>query len=275
MGRTCFICKKEPLENNDMSICKKCLFDKIYTKKYFLNNKFCGENEFTMGRSIKFLNPEKGDVILDIGSGKGGLLNKISNDIKRGVGIDFADDAISISTNLLKNKKNIIIEKMDCRALRFENNSFDKIVMLDLIEHLTEEDGIKTINEGYRILKKGGYMVLHTAPNSYFFKYSYPLIQPILRLFNKKEIINSINEKRNRWELKYLHINELNPFSLKSLIKKSNFDDYKIILEKDILRDNKYFLTKDLKIINPLIKFISFKPILYFLTNDLYAVLKK
>jgi len=85
---------------------------------------------------------------------KGYTLNKISKKIKKGVGID-----IKISKKTSSENVTLIQGNLESR-LKFANSSFDYVIMLALIEHIDKRKDL--LKESYRVLKKGGCLLLTT-----------------------------------------------------------------------------------------------------------------
>lgn len=106
--------------------------------------------------AFKFLNPKKSDVILDAGCGKGKLAIKISKKCKKIYGVDITKNAFSKASK--KSSKNIIFKKMNIEELKFRNNTFDKIVCVEALEHVINPK--RVIKEFSRVLKKKGKLVL-------------------------------------------------------------------------------------------------------------------
>lgn len=92
---------------------------------------------------------EGGDKVLDVGCGTGLLMKAIP----------FCDvTGIDNSPAMLQG----IGQRMDARAMSFEDRSFDKVLARMVLHHITE--GIdKALAECYRVLKPGGLMVVGEA----------------------------------------------------------------------------------------------------------------
>lgn len=116
-------------------------------------------------RIIEELNPQDGDKILDVGCGDGYYLYLLSNlGLKlRLVGTDFDPRALESARKNLKGKRILLIKANLMKRLPFANNSFDKVVMSEVVEHLP--DDAKGLKEVYRILKLGGVLCL-SVPNA-------------------------------------------------------------------------------------------------------------
>ncbi len=101
---------------------------------------------------------------LDMGTADGLMLSKLNTifNFKEAIGIDLSKELIS------KNKDpKIKLELSDVEKTRFKSNYFDIIVSAAVIEHLDNPE--KFLSECYRLLKKGGLLII-TTPNPFFDK---------------------------------------------------------------------------------------------------------
>jgi len=122
-------------------------------------------------RIVEEIDPQRGDKILEIGCGDGFYLHLLSN---LGVnnlnltGVDIDENALESARKNLKGR-GIELKKADViKRLPFEDNSFDKIIMSEVCEHLLND--VKGLKEARRVLKKGGTLVV-TVPN-----HNYPFL---------------------------------------------------------------------------------------------------
>ena len=96
--------------------------------------------------------------VLDIGCSKGFIARNLQNNDFEFYGIEFnKDDAKEAK----KYYKGIKILDLDKKKPNYEKNSFDIIIMADIIEHLKDSLGI--VKYFTKFLKKEGIMVLSTA----------------------------------------------------------------------------------------------------------------
>ena len=112
---------------------------------------------------------KKSDVVLDLGSGNGQSSIKASRFAKKVVGLEIDKELIKIAKKSaeIKKLKNVTFLESDLeRKLNLKNNSFDKVIFLDVLEHLVKRDQI--LQEIKRILKPEGLMFLG-VPNSQTF----------------------------------------------------------------------------------------------------------
>jgi len=113
---------------------------------------------------------DKGDRLLDIGCGDGTFGYFAKNKYKEIYGIDLSENALKIAE-----KRGIITTKINFNdeRLPFEDDYFDAVSCLDVIEHIFEpRDLIKEIN---RVLKTGGELVIST-PNIRYLRHLFSLI---------------------------------------------------------------------------------------------------
>lgn len=131
--------------------------------------------------------------LLDIGCGwEAKLLKSIENYIDYGIGIDFKPPK-------LKTKKLETIETVLEKELPFEDESFDVVTMLAVLEHLEYADYI--LKEIHRVLKKDGRLII-TVPSKIakpileFLAYNLRIIDRLeiedhKKYYNKKDILES------------------------------------------------------------------------------------
>ena len=109
---------------------------------------------------------KKNDIVLDLGCGNGQSLIKASRVAKRVVGVDKDKILLDIakkSTSRLT-IKNVEFETADLeKILKFKNGSFDKIIFLDVLEHLHNRDQI--LEEIRRMLKPKGILFIGVPNN--------------------------------------------------------------------------------------------------------------
>ena len=130
-------------------------FDRAEQGKFWTTQKppYKGDlvSEVTLSLAKRYI----GKNAIDIGAGSGALMRsfrKRYQDKKSIVGIDISP-------------KSEEIQQGDCADLQFEDGSFDTSFATDLIEHLSDADLDKCLNEINRILKKNGYGVFNTINN--------------------------------------------------------------------------------------------------------------
>lgn len=119
-------------------------------------------------RIIKAVEPKKGEKIIDLGCGTGYYLYLLSNlPLNLSLtGFDYDQKALSEAKTMLADKKIKFIVG-NIHKMPFKENSFDKVVSSEVLEHL-ENDNL-ALKETYRILKKGGSLVISVPSINYPF----------------------------------------------------------------------------------------------------------
>lgn len=203
---------------------------KIYDKKYFLNQ-CTGFEEFKASYG-KRLNPrlqkvlelasfKKGMKVLDIGCGRGELVVQALKEGCNVIAIDYSLDAVKLTRKVISKtskaeKKRVKIYRMNAKEINFLKNSFDVIIMADFVEHLHDWELKVVYEKCFQVLKKGGKIVIHTAPNKLFIKYTYPILRAISAFKGK-----DLGDVRVHYPDHNEHVNEHSPAQLrKALIEK-------------------------------------------------------
>lgn len=113
---------------------------------------------------IKFL--DKNDILLDLGCHNGQNTIKSSRFVKKAIGIELDEKALDLARLSLKRGKikNVSFKSANLEnKLDFGNNSFSKILFLDVLEHLNNRHRI--LREIHRILKSNGLLILGVPNN--------------------------------------------------------------------------------------------------------------
>lgn len=108
------------------------------------------------------------DKVLEIGCGRGYTCLMLAPHVKEIVGVDVSEPSLKEARELLQKQgiENAQILKLDCDELisHFSPESFDKVLSIDMFEHLHKEDGLEHLKQVYSVLKPGGkYLIV--APN--------------------------------------------------------------------------------------------------------------
>lgn len=202
---------------------------------------------------INDLNPQK---ILDWGAGNG----HISYLLKYGLNLNV--DSFLVNPDL---KTKIFLEKLKLNVvttrnnfdLPYKSNEYDIVISSGVLEHVNEYGGDLdySLKEIIRVLSPGGYIVVWRLPFAFsiweYFRYS-------LR----------------HW----YHPERYTPLQIKHLAKKYNLSVIDIGLDGVFFVSLRCYLRK-FNISNRFINFLEIRinkiPLLHFLLNDIYCILKK
>ena len=182
--------------------------------------------------------------VLEIGCGLGWFaLNCVEKNIGHYVGIEHQKH------NLIAAKKNISdshIEFHEASALElpYPDQSFDTIVIFDVIEHLPIDNELPLFNEMFRVLKEGGKIFLSTPYASMISKFADPAywlighrhysIQKLLQFGSNAGLLTkSVQIKGRVYELVAL----FNLYISKWIFRRSPFFEY--IIEKKLNEEYK------------------------------------
>ncbi len=105
---------------------------------------------------IEGLDLKPGDKVLEVGCGNGyylSLLNRVGLKLDL-TGVDIDQMALTDAVKFIGDSSVKVI-LADAAKLPFKNNSFDKVVMSEVIEHVDKEREV--LNEILRVLKKVGF----------------------------------------------------------------------------------------------------------------------
>lgn len=128
-----------------------------------------------------------GLTVLDLACGRGEIVYlsaKVSG--TNAIGIDYAAGALSSSRRTLNMLSDSIggkafLAQSDAKFIPLASESVNRVFMLDIVEHLHRWENLTMYREVRRILKPGGYAVIHTVPNRWAIDVGYPLARRVLR----------------------------------------------------------------------------------------------
>ena len=121
---------------------------------------------------INKLNLKKGLKVLEVGCGRGILLDRLTGKYGiKGTGIDIARDAI------LEAKKESVyhsnLKFADAVNIPSENSAFDIVISFDTLEHIQNQK--MAIEEMTRVLKPGGKLLIYTINSKQEFTWNHIL----------------------------------------------------------------------------------------------------
>lgn len=164
-----------------------------------------------------------GQVVLDLGCGRGEVLVWGASRGARAWGLDFSAAAVSIARQaaIANGLGDVVhIQRGEAKALPYANARFDRVLMLDLVEHLHPWELDCALAEVRRVLKSDGRLLIHTMPNRWYYRFGYPLYRLLRRLNGQKLPANP----RERFTYHAaMHVNEQDLLSLRASLRRAGF----------------------------------------------------
>jgi len=215
---------------------KQSVEEDVYDEKYFLQH--CGGGDWlkrfteTKGKEtypyyeklISRIDAQPGQHVLDVGCGRGEMTAKLSLSGIRSVGMDYSSAALRIAKEvyhslLTKETAGVPLVKGNAMELPFSSQSFDRILMADIVEHLHNWQLSLLYDECHRVLKTDGKILIHTWPNIWHTRYTYPAVARISNLLGKPRPL----DHRKHYD-RIMHVNEQSPVSLRRDLTNAKFN---------------------------------------------------
>lgn len=173
-----------------------------YENQYFSNH----SGKYILSYVRKRVN-FKGKDILDFGCGPGYLLQYLSSlGINKMTGLDFSKESVDRLNDKFKgNKKFAGAVCVNSLPSSLDDASMDIVIAVEVVEHLSDSQLRKTLNEIHRLLKPGGHIIV-TTPNNEDLEAS-------------KTICPECGCVFHRWQ----HIRSWNAVSLRELMEQYGF----------------------------------------------------
>lgn len=205
----------------------------VYDQEYFLMHRG-GSIEFSNSNGVQLYDPHKyalklaglrySDRVLDIGCGCGEVALNAGKFARSVLGIDYSKDAIDLAQEA-KKKFDIMVQKKVHFLLTdldqfnfFKNNYFDTVFLLDVIEHLNQDQISRILPQIHECLKIGGRLIVHTWPNRWHRERIYPISYLIGKISGK----DRPKDPRKKHE-KLMHVSEQSPLELKHNLNIAGF----------------------------------------------------
>jgi ubiquinone/menaquinone biosynthesis C-methylase UbiE len=117
------------------------------------------------------------DTTIEMGCGTGIYSAIIANKVRNLVATDMSSEMLELARSKLNQYPNVEIRKEDCYAISYKDNTFDSILLANLIHIVTDPPSV--LKEIRRVLKKDGRIIIV----SYTF-YGLSIIQKIMAIFH-------------------------------------------------------------------------------------------
>jgi ubiquinone/menaquinone biosynthesis C-methylase UbiE len=228
-----------------------------------------------------------GERVLDVGCGRGELVFQAGLCGAVAKGIDYAREAITLANEALSTyddeyRSRVSFVVGDAVQLSLAGERFDKVFFIDVWEHLHPHELERTLNTLRELLAEDGELIVHTAPNLLFYRYSYPVIRmlyPLIRRAfpaaarlaatkpNWKGDRLPKNPEEGQGYNERVHVNEQTPFTLKASLKKAGFTSRVMMVP--------FLRQVDGKALRALYAFLGTKPWAYVTSAEIVAICRK
>ncbi|MEE8390926.1 MAG: methyltransferase domain-containing protein [Anaerolineae bacterium] len=154
--------------------------------------------------------------VLDVGCGRGEIVRHCANLGVRVYGVDYAPVALRMARDAGS------IYQADAKCLPFPTACFDRVLMFDIVEHLHPWELDQALAEVRRVLRPGGRLIVHTAPNAWYDRYAYPLVR----------LVRTLTGQRGKYPRDpraivpanlNVHVNEQSATSLRRVLRRAGF----------------------------------------------------
>ena len=197
----------------------------------YIKNKIYPVNEYVTKKNNKIL---KGIEILDLGCGGGLVCEPLARLGAKVTGIDYVKKNVETAKHHAKiSKLNITYLNQDLSSIKL-NRQFDIILMLEVIEHLSNWKSV--VNKALKYLKPSGKIIFSTINRT--------LHSKIFAIFLAEKVLKWIPKKTHNY------VKLVKPKELISFLEKSNMKvlDTTGLVFNPILRE--WFLNKNMTKIN-------------------------
>lgn len=209
----------------------------LYTEEYFRTA--CeGYDEFNttegqhlsrrLTQAFNYAEVTPGMNVLDVGCGRGEILRHCADLGANAYGIDYAQVAVRMSRDVLAALDENVpghggVALSDAKKLPYPNDFFERVLMFDVVEHLHPWELQLALTEVDRVLRPGGKLIVHTAPNIWYDRYAYPIVRAFRVLSgngrdypaNPRQFLVDVNE--------HVHVNEQSLWSMRHTLERAGF----------------------------------------------------
>ncbi|HEC23202.1 MAG TPA: class I SAM-dependent methyltransferase [Chloroflexi bacterium] len=172
---------------------------------------------------------EPGMSVLDVGCGRGEIIRHCARIGADAYGIDYAPAAVRMTRDLIQNSRGeappgrMGVARADAKRLPFPDETFDRVLMFDIVEHLYPWELQEALLEVRRVLRPGGRLIVHTAPNRWYDRFAYPLVRLVRTAMGEGERYPRNPRQFGVTVNEHVHVNEQDLLSMKRTLARAGF----------------------------------------------------
>lgn len=267
---------------------------KVFNKKYYYD--VClGSEEFKKSGG-RILHPKVKKMIdqlpitanmnvLEIGCGRGDTALYVAEKAQSVIATDYSPEAIKIAQVIKRRypkrtQEKVVFKVVKATEISYPDTSFDLVLFIDTIDHLSRAEQEKTFAEIKRVLKDDGILFIRTCSNkillskTYSF-YTYRVNQLLTRIDKKLKGMSysSLPKDPRTKDEKIQHINESDYFRLQKLFKKYSFSGT-IKGETGLIKEGKGVRTMLYNFLIGFYPFSQYYPLNIFFASSFVCTLK-
>lgn len=175
-----------------------------------------------LARSLALAGLGPGLQVVDIGCGRGEAAVHAARRGAAVTALDYSPGSLSLTRRsarqLLADRPGggrLDLVAAEAGALPLADRCADRVLLLDVVEHLHDWQLRELLAEIRRIIRPSGYVVLHTLPNRWALGIAYPLLRLLVPSLPR--------EARSDYE-RAVHVNEQSPRSLRRALQDAGFE---------------------------------------------------
>jgi len=203
--------------------------------------------------------------VLDVGCGRGEILQHCAQLGAQAYGVDYAAVAVRMAQNSAGHIGGVY--RADAKALPFATRRFDRVLMFDIVEHLYQWELYQALVEAKRVLVPNGKIIIHTAPNRWYDAYAYPFVRMVRTLQGQAQHYPRNPRALNVAVNKDVHVNEQGLIGLRLNLKRAGFDQITVWLSTPPQHRREGLIFKMLRHI-----LFNWIPMRWFFEREVFAV---
>jgi ubiquinone/menaquinone biosynthesis C-methylase UbiE len=183
-------------------------------------------------------------------------------------GIDYSRVSVAMTRRVMEHEPGKHgVARSDAKALPFADDSFDRVLMFDVVEHLHPWELDVCLNEVHRVLKPSGQIIVHTAPNRWYDAYAYPWVRRVRTLLGEGQKYPKNPRALNVEVNTEVHVNEQDLLRMRRYLQRARFRNVKVWLDTPPQHRNESSVLSALRHIA-----FNWVPFAWFFQREVFAV---